>query len=200
MPGLGYISTITAMATPTPTPAELKAMIEDIGPTIDPDGDWIPCLHVYTDQGAALIALLMMENDQTKDLCAKIMYNIIRRTNPNAVAFVSTAWQGDPDSHATMDREDFLEAYRKGWIPRPSQDPDRVEIVMVLLVEKNHNCTMLFGEIERSPDQPPKIKEWREMTDTNAGDGRFGEAIMNGFRDADPNGSLSVLEELKKEQ
>ena len=188
------------MATPTPTPAELKAMIEDIGQTIEPDGDWMPCLHVYTDQGAALIALLMMENDKTKDMCAKIMYNIIRRTNPNAVAFVCTAWQGDPDSHGHMDREEFYEAYRKGWIPRPSQDPDRVEIVMVLIVDKNKNSTMLIGEIERSPDQPPKIKEWKEWADKEPGDGRFGEAIVNGFRDADPNGSLAVLEELKKEQ
>lgn len=198
----GWAYTIMGiMATPTPTPAEIKAMVEDVGKGLKPDDDWMPCLHIYTDQGAALIVLLLMENDQSKDLCADVMYNLIKRTNPDAIAFVTTAWRGDPFlNNQFEDKEAFLEAYRKGWIPRPSLDPDRVEIVMVLIVDRNKNSTMLTGEIIRSPDQPPKIKEWTEVTDTDPGEGRFGEAISNGFRDADPDGSLSVLEELKKEQ
>lgn len=180
----------------------LKQSIEDIGRGLPPQDDWLPVLFLEKDKEAAIIGLALMENDMTKDFCAFVMETLIRVTNPDVAAFISCAWKGTPrsaDQFSTA--EEFEEAYRKGYIPRPRDDPSREEIVIAVVIgvrgENDGQC-ILSGEVERHEDKGPTIRSWEEWDNEGTEvKGRFAEAIRKGFETVDKNGSFKNLAKLK---
>ncbi len=159
---------------------KLKQKIEDIGTSLDPDGDWAPVLIVERQDNKMINCLLMMHNDETKDMCAKIMTKIIMETQPESATFISTGWLSKyNDRHE--DKESFMNKLESGLIARPSEDPNRIECVICIVVEQSGKNAMIIGEIERSSTYP-KIKKWTEVDEANSLDGRFAEAMREGFK------------------
>jgi len=182
------------------TPYEVQQIIEDFGVTLEPDGDWPPILHLYKNHECAIMFLDLMEDDQQKRLCAQVIYKSIQVTNPDWVWFTATAWQSPPERGEGLTKDDVIKAMREGVIPRPADDPDRVEIVMALVVDKECQSNFMCGRLVRYPDRPPEIAEWEEHIDNKPLEGNFGEAIAKGFDDADLDGDLRSLQELKHKE
>lgn len=178
---------------------ELQEMIEKVGKTLDPEDDWMPVLFLDKDNQLAMLGIPFMENESQKDMCAFALYAAIKRTNPDRAFFVTTAWASSPIGNRFMSNEDFMEAIRQGWIPQPSQDPDRKEIVNVVMLNKDGKSEMMTGFIKRSKTKPPKIVRWK-MHDQPETDvkGRFGDAMRKGFAEADKKGNLDALKELQQ--
>ena len=183
----------------TMTIDQVKGMVEGMREILKPDDDWVPTLFLEKGSEVAIVALMIMEDEAQKDVCANIMQMLVKRTNPDSACFVSTGWRGAPIAdNQFADDEDMLEAYRQGWIPPPSIDPDKVEIVIVIIIDKDTTSTMAYGDIIRHPDKPPEIKKWKIIgPDKLAVRGRFGEAIHKGFEMADEHGNLEVLKKLE---
>jgi len=177
--------------------------VEDIGKNLDPDEDWMPVLFLEKGDQRALIALMLMDNNETKDLCAAVMEQIIRVTNPDSACFISTAWittAKEENKGKYPDYESVEEAYKRGHILPPSLDPDRKEIVIGVCIGirgENDGQAMMVGEIERSPGKPPRIKDWKIHDDDMVMKGRFADAMHDGFATVDSSGDLSRLNELK---
>jgi len=180
-----------------------QEQIEHIGTGLAPDDDWLPVLFLEKDDETAVIGLLLMENDTMKDICAKVMEMLVRVTNPDSACFVSTAWLSSmPEDKRGkyQSEEEIREAFDSGELPRPSEDPNRKEIVVAVCIGvkgENDGEAMMMGEIERSPDKPPRIKEWNIHDDDMGMSGRFAGAIKEGFATVDNSGDLSRLTKLK---
>lgn len=173
-------------------------MVEDQGKFLPPEDDWLPVLFLIKDQNTALVGLPPANTESEKILTAVIIRTTIRKTNPDAVCYLSTAWKGSMDANRFMDQESFDEAYSKGWIPRPSQDPDKEEIVILVMMNRQKETGCIMGFVERRKNLHPLIKRWEELGGKNTGiGGRFGDAIEQGFASADINGNLEVLNTFK---
>ena len=176
--------------------------VEDIGKKLDPDDDWMPVLFLEKDKEVAVIGMMMMDNNETKNMCAKMITTVISLTNPDSACFITTAWMSTTnDAFKDASHEEINEAYRQGYIPPPSQDPDRIEIVSAVCIGvrgENDGEGFMIGEIERHTDKAPTIKKWDVHQD---GDlhltGRFADAMKKGFASVDKNGDLSKLSKLK---
>lgn len=183
-----------------------QKMIENVGDGLPPDGDWMPVLFLEKDNNVVIMGIPFPEGDAGKDIAAAAIYATIRMTNPDSVAWLTTAWSIPQDEMKKWEGagDDYLEAYKKGWTPRASEHPARIEIVNVVCIGvrgENEGEGMMIGHIKRFKDKPPKIIKW----DVHEGDdmimmGRFPEAIKKGFAKADPNGNLDVLKKMFKEQ
>lgn len=181
---------------------DFKESIIDVGKALKPDDDWMPVLFLQKDGQTAMIGMFLMENDETKEMCAFMLRHVIRKTNPDSACFVTTAWMSKPpENFKASSEEECKEAYRKGYIKRPSEDPNRIEIVSAVCMGirgENDGEAFMIGEIERFPDKPPQIKKWdiHDEEGLHLG-GRFAEAIREGFATVDKTGDLSRLEQLK---
>ncbi len=175
--------------------------IERVGTNLDPDEDWMPVLFLEKDNDMAMVGLLMMEDEQQKDMCAFVMEQLVRTTNPDSACFLSTAWMSRMrEDNTYKNDEEIKEAYRTGEILPPSKDPNRKEIVIAVCIGvkgENDGEAMMMGEIERSPDGPPRIKEWTIHDDEWGMSGRFADAIKKGFASVDSSGDLSRLSKMK---
>jgi hypothetical protein len=176
-----------------------KSLIERQGKNLPPDDDWLPFLFLVKDKKIALIGMPPANSQQEKVLTANILKIVIKRTNPDAVCYVSTAWVGEPlEANRFVDEKGFEEAFDKGWIPRPSEDPDRKEVVIMVVMNRFDESGISMGYIKRRKDRPPMIKRWKDQIAKGESiGGRFGEAITEGFASADKNGNLEVLNSLK---
>lgn len=179
-----------------------QEQIENIGKNLDPKDDWMPVLFLEKDNERAIIGLMMMGNEEEKDMCAFVMEQIIRVTNPDSACFISTAWLSMMEEGARkyQSDEEVREAFRSGELLPPSKDPNRKEIVVAVCVGvkgENDGEAMMMGEIERSPGKPPRIKEWTIHDDDMGFSGRFAEAMQKGFASVDNSGDLSRLTKLK---
>jgi hypothetical protein len=175
-----------------------KSMVEGCGKTLQWNEDWYPFLFLVKDRKVAVVGLPPVNTETEKDYAAQIIEFIIKITNPDAVCYISTGWQGSPIGDRFMDKESFDEAYRKGWIPRPSDDPDKKEVLIMTMMNKWKEVGFIMGYIKRRQDRPPTIRRW--VDHSGEGDtigGRFGDALTEGFASMDPNGNLEVLDKLK---
>lgn len=176
----------------------LQEMIEGIGKELlGPKDDWLPTLFLEKDSQVAIIAMDLMGSGPQKEIAAKIMYDIIKRTNPDVACFVSTSWVAD-QYNKWDSKESFDTAYSLGLVKRPSEHPDRKEVVTAIMVDLKKSALMI-GYIKRSFDKPPEIVRWRtEAVQTAEISGRFGDAMRMGFKDADKKGNLDILNEMKR--
>lgn len=181
------------------TTNECQDLIEHVGQDFPPEADWNPALILEKDGERVVIAVQSMANELEKKMFTAFLYSTIKHSNPDQAWFISTAWLSEPEPNQFFGEgeEGYYEAYEKGWIPPPSQDPDRKEIVSVVMLDSKGQSIMMMGFIKRSKTKPPKIVKWR-VEDQSGTElkGRFGDAMRKGFADADEQGNLEVLNKL----
>jgi hypothetical protein len=175
----------------------IKKVIQSIGSLLGPDEDWMPVVILEKDTTAAAIGIPVM-SDKSKDMVALLIQAMIQLTNPDAATFISTGWLGEPiESDRFMSEEDFDKAYEDNLIPRPSLDPDRREVVIVVSVNSNGDSYSMYGVIKRSK-KAPEISNWKELGGSKSEDvkGRFADAMRRGFELVDENGTLKSLDKI----
>lgn len=165
---------------------KLQTIIESIGTSLPPQGDWMPTLILENKTDCSIFGFVgdSLKNEYTKDRTAEQMINLIREFKPHTACFITTAWTLEWDKERNK-KDPRLEKFMRGEL-RVRDQPDRIEIVSAYCYgEKGENEgeTLMVGIIQRFPNKHPKIKEWRTMggADDTTAAGRFPEAIKEGF-------------------
>ena len=166
----------------------LQKTIERIGEELPPGDDWMPALILEkTIEGKLTGAIFgfagdSMGCDRSKDWCAEQMARIISEFKPDCACFITTAWSLDFEEMKAS--ETFIDMVREGRI-RASQHPDRIEIVNAYCYGERGESegeAFMFGHIQRFKDRGPKIKKWKIISGDTDSEGRFPEAIKEGFK------------------
>lgn len=160
----------------------LQKVIEGIGKGLSPDSDWMPALILEGKEANSIFGFAgnPMANDMMKDIVADQITRCIAEFKPDCACFITTAWSLDFEGVP----EEEVEKYRSAQI-RPSQHPDRIEIVSAYCYgEKGESEgeAVMIGYIQRFKDSHPKIKKWKIMDGNTTAEGRFPEAIQEGFK------------------
>jgi hypothetical protein len=164
---------------------KLQSVIEDIGTSLSPEGDWMPALILENPKECSIYGFVgdSMKDDFMKDRTAEQITRLIIENKPFSACWITTAWtldwEKDPESSKRID------AFMSGRL-RVSDQPDRIEIVNAYCYgEKGENEgeSIMFGYIQRFKDKHPKITRWKivEGKDDFTAGGRFPEAIQEGF-------------------
>jgi hypothetical protein len=162
----------------------LQKTIEAIGTHLPPNDDWMPALILERKGDATIFGFVgdPMGGDIAKDVVALTITRCIKEFKPDCACFITTAWT--LDFNALGSDEAFIEKVRTGQI-RPSQHPDRVEVVNAYCYGERGESegeALMFGYIQRFKDSHPKIKKWRIIEDDTSAEGRFPDAIKEGFK------------------
>jgi hypothetical protein len=179
------ICTLPALSTPTKMNlTKLQKSIEAIGENLLPDDDWMPALILEGKGAASLFGFVgnSMGNDLMKDIVADQITKCIAEFKPDCACLITTAWSIDFGDEPAS--EAMTELLRRGEI-RPSQHPDRIEIVNAYCYgEKGESEgeTLMIGYIQRFKDKSPRIKKWKIIEDDASAEGRFPDAIKEGFK------------------
>lgn len=164
---------------------KLQRTIEAIGEGLSPDSDWMPALILEGKGSVSIFGFVgdCMGSWQAKDASAAQMTKLISEFKPDCACFVSTAWSLDLEGKEVS--EEMLEKIKSGEI-RPSQHPDRIEIVNAYCYGESGESdgeALMMGYVQRFKDRGPKIKKWKIIEDDGvSAEGRFPEAIQEGFR------------------
>jgi hypothetical protein len=155
----------------------------------NPDDDFVPVMQVQSGDGkmwAFGIDPRFMQSDAAKDILAeRIMAPAIIETGGVAVATVLSAW------YAVIDKDDLEEGQE---IPRPSELPQRKEIVMVTAISAD-DAVCFHAEILRDGKNPPTLGPWEEMKEAPMLQGRFFDPLRQALKEStgEPNPEFVLL-------
>lgn len=155
----------------------------------DPDDDWVPVMGLVPQEGENVMLALdgrWLENDDTKHrLVTDVMIPAINGIGAKTLATVFSAWVAKVPKDANL--ED---------LPRPSDNPDRKEVVVVTAMD-SFNVKTWMVEIIRTEDSPPTLAEW-ELIPHGSQTGRFIEEIQGALRDCNGQTDESFMRLLDK--
>lgn len=141
----------------------------------EPDDDWIPMMGLVPQDGENVMLAIdadWLANDQSKDeLVDKVMLPAIDGVGAKTIATMFSAWM------SVLPEDTKIEE-----MVRPSEDPDRVEAI-VLTVMDSFKIKTWVVEIDRADGCPPALKEWNEMP-VNGFSGRFVDDVQEALRDS----------------
>jgi hypothetical protein len=155
-----------------------------------PEDDWLPVMALMPEQEEGHPVLLQLDpkyfdNETTKDmLVADVMVPAIAGVGAKSVGTVLSAWS----SVATEEQRE------SGNIPRPSQAENRVEVLIITVIDALSVNTSV-AEIQRTTDGPPTLSEWDD-TQADSMTGRFIDEIQNALRDSDRKQSAEFMQKL----
>ncbi len=162
----------------------LQEVIEKIGEGLPPGDDWMPALILENEKEATVYGFAgdFMSNQRAKDEAAKMITRCIVEFKPDCACFVTTAWtiQLDMDGVSELD----LELHKMGTY-KIKDHPKRVEIVNAYVYAvrgPNKGEALMMGYIQRFPDKGPKIREWKIIKEEATAEGRFPDAVKQGFQ------------------
>jgi hypothetical protein len=202
-------------ATWSPRLMSLRETIEDIGKDLPPEDDWMPVVMVegifpadmpgvkpeqIGQPGIIVLGMAgnLMNHDAGKDFVAIMMEGMAEKFRATAMTFISTAWASTPPARKMSKAEEeyykneseeetrkrmYAEAKAFG---RPSEDPNRKEIVIVLSVAyggEDDGTKIATADIVRSKG-PPQLTNWKIIAPGVGFTGRFPDAIYQGLKKA----------------
>lgn len=165
----------------------LQKTIENIGKHLPPNDDWMPALILESKAKITIYGFVgdPMGGNRMKDVVAAGITDLIATERPDCACFITTAWTVDFEALG-MPGEEELERWKRGNI-KLSEHPDRVEIVNAYVYGErgpNEGECLMVGYIKRSPNKGPQISKWKIHQDGIEAEGRFPEAVKEGFRKA----------------
>lgn len=111
----------------------------------------------------------MPGNDQGKDVLAEILRDLTRKLDADLVLLVLESWMVKPDP---AEAEYMM---REGCFPvRPSQHPNRIEIVLFALEKPGGQQWSCWVEIQRDANRRPVIPVAPPPLEHLQSEGRFG--------------------------
>jgi len=114
-------------------------------------------VFVIMKNGMSTILPADFENDAVKEISKIILWNICKTVNADAVFIVTEAWM-------TMKKN--VEEFQ-----RPSEDPDRIERLMVNYVQKNGSNGILYADIHRDENNDPYLTDSKWIINHETGIG-----------------------------
>lgn len=162
----------------------LQEIIEKIGEGLPPKDDWMPALIVENDESASVFGFVgdCMGSQQSKDMVAQQIIKCIVEFKPHCACFITTAWLAD------LEKEDLSEFEMELWragVNKISDYPKRIEIVNAYYYGvrgPDKEEALMIGYIQRYPDAGPKIKKWKIIREGASAEGRFPDAVKEGFQ------------------
>ena len=146
----------------------LKESVQEIALKLTPEADWDTIFFLFNDQTGMYKVLPSFTNDQDKNLYFKLIIpTMIQENEVTMCGFILTAWAVD-DSLSSSKTE-----------VRPSQHPDRIEILIIEALSADKNLSILF-KIKRQKGKHPILELWRQ--DDEHSEGRFVEPIMKALQ------------------
>jgi hypothetical protein len=127
-----------------------RTAVDKIRPKMGPDDDWMPVVF-WWNGGLGMVGL-EFGNDLEKALAYTVVArNLIERHHAFVAATVNTAWLGS--------------IVRDGELPqmRPSQDPERVEVLLIQAADWAGRTASWMGRITRG-QTCPLVEEWYPST------------------------------------
>lgn len=131
-----------------------------------PDADWGSIMMFVAGDGQIRQAILEITDD--KDETALRLRQFLHRMHAREACLITSGW------HISIPVSENVIGYVG---PRPSQSPDRTEVLTVTYVSGKRAVTEC-AEITRHPDRPPSLGEFIPAQDV----GRFIEAMKRGIR------------------
>ncbi len=107
----------------------------------------------------------MMENDNSKEQLSRALAALVKSENPHGVIFVSEVDIGSWD-------KSVIDAIGEKNIPRPSEDPNSKEAVILRYMSREGHTEMCTLYIEEK-DSKRQIQEEVSWIKTEEGTGRF---------------------------
>jgi hypothetical protein len=152
------------------------------GEMTKPTDDWEAVLIVAgprgpegqtSDDGSLAVTVVgidphFMASELTKDVLATSVFpDMIRQTQAEAVAFVSSAWYSMPEPGQPR-------------VP-PSEDPNRKEGVFIdaMTADEHMFCT---ADIVRTTNTPPMLTQWDDKSADMDVEGRFNRPMIQALR------------------
>jgi hypothetical protein len=163
---------------------KLQSIIEKIGEETPPKDDWMPVLILEGRKEVTVYGFIgkPMEGEYAKNSTARKITESIAAFKPDVACFITTAWSLDFEKGGISERD--VEAYMSGAI-KIANHPARVEIVNAYVYGvrgSNKGEALMIGYIQRHPDKGPTIKEWKVIKEGASAEGRFPDAVKEGFQ------------------
>lgn len=121
-----------------------------------PDDDWAPVALIDTPRGIGVVAIdtdYFADYESKQELAEQVLPALIREHKVRKIALVTSAWMS-----VLADRPEARDAMARGEL-RPSQDPDRVEVVWITVMDAEVKRAWM-APILRSRRKPPKLGPW----------------------------------------
>ena len=125
--------------------AAILPAVEKIGRGLGRHEDWMPTLHLVDALGRTTIVGLSFPDEAKPLMFNLVLPALVRKEHTVALATVTTAWMSKDVS---------------GNRP-PSEDPERVEIVLVVLLDQSGG-RQLLARVDRS-GRHPRLSAWERM-------------------------------------
>jgi hypothetical protein len=161
----------------------VKGMIESVGKTISPDGDWMNTLILETNGSATVVGMPMsMADDTDRAIVAHLITETIRGAKADAAVWITTAWMVMLAGASDAEIHDAIKLAEQHKL---TQHHRRIECVTALIGHRNAGCAMISGKIIRRPNEHPLVEWQDDLPDDSAAQfaGRFPEALMEGLRE-----------------
>lgn len=154
----------------------MQDAISELGKHLGPNDDWLPVLHIVNDKSEVFIIALdpafFSSAEAKNDAVNRVIAPRIISTRARMISFVATVWM--------VSREDI----NLDDPPRPSESPDRIECVVLSLIDRDR-ARAYVAQIKRDGStNPPTLGEWEEYgAGANSGiTGRFVEPVQEALR------------------
>lgn len=121
-----------------------------------PDDDWAPVAVIDTPRGLGVVVIgagHLADYESKRVLGEQVLPALVREHKARKIALVTSAWMS-----VLADRPDVRDALARGEL-RPSQDPERVEVVWVTVMDAEVKRAWM-APILRSRRKPPKLGPW----------------------------------------
>jgi hypothetical protein len=151
------------------SPQVARHIVEMMLSTLSPNDDLAPFLYMQTGDGKSNFVPIDAHDRESQ--CGAIT-STLQRFKATGACYVATAWTVMSERSETI----------SPTAVKPSLHPDRVEVVICYLMSREHESTMLFGEIERASDKPPRITKWEQSEAGDPHGGPFVDALRDGLR------------------
>lgn len=161
------------MADSKPMKVALRGLRDIAKSFTEPDDDFESIVVLETKDGNAAILPIgfFMETETSKELLAEVVLPVaIRKMEVQRLVFVTSAWAVSKEV-GEMD-------------PRPSEDPDRYEIVIATEMTADGVVDDRWAYIDRDPFgvAPPQLGEFEQMP-TAEHSGRFVDPLVAALKE-----------------
>lgn len=181
--GIGVVplTEVEPFATPELMQAFIKERLLEIVAEHKPGDEVRPhAVLVATDVVVVVDIAPLMGNDGTKDVAALLLRALCRdKPDCYAVALITEAWVGrhvEANPPSPEELASFMRGEMPDGMPRPSEDPEREEVVMIQMEFAGHAPRLIFAAIE-SKEGGRALGDFQDQPNMSTS-GRFGDGFL----------------------
>lgn len=113
---------------------------------------YVSPIFVIMKDGQSVMFPADFEDNAKKEIGKQAIWTICNRVNADAIFVVAETWM-------------TIKKKGKGPYPRPSEDTDRIERLMVNFTQKDGNSGILYADIHRDKNDDPYLTDTKWIDD-----------------------------------